>query len=242
MVAQASLIQVSKEFFCFHWLPRAGSDSLPALTPIGLYLMINITQAKRYCRDELFQIENYEEAVASSKKWHCHHRLELTLDGKEAHSLKELKRLGMYYKRPAFELIFLRIDDHTKLHHDARDHIWFGRSENRHSEEARRKISLANARRTLSAETRAKLSEARKGREMPPISEETRLKRARSAKAWWDAHPEARKQRGEAVKQRRASDPKLLVRVSQGLKRAWIRRKAKCAAEELQDGKNTFNS
>lgn len=195
--------------------------------------MIYLEQVKRYCREDPSLIENYKDAIASTERWHCHHRLELTLDGREALSIQDLKRYGMYYKRPAFELIFLKISDHTKLHHDARGHIWFGRTENRHSAEARKKIGIANTHRTLSAETRAKISKAHKGKIVAPVTEETKRKRSESIKAWWDAHPEAKKQRGESIKQN-MSNPELRNRIIQGMKKAWILRK-----EKLNE--NTYN-
>lgn len=46
-----------------------------------------------------------------------HHRLECTLDGDFAHSANELKRLGMYYNRPYYELIYLTHSEHSKLHY-----------------------------------------------------------------------------------------------------------------------------
>lgn len=72
----------------------------------------------RYCRiGEEVKIENYELAKADNfKGWDIHHRLELTLDGDFAHSKEDLIRLGMYYNRPYFELIFLRHNEHSKLH------------------------------------------------------------------------------------------------------------------------------
>lgn len=80
--------------------------------------MINIDQVKRKCKDDFSKIENYDKAVADkTKTWACHHRLEVTLDGKHnARSKKELERFGMYYKRPYFELIFLTPSEHRKLH------------------------------------------------------------------------------------------------------------------------------
>lgn len=75
------------------------------------------TQLK-YCREgELEKIENFELAkVDNFEGWDIHHRLELTLDGEFAHSYKSLKRLGMYFNRPYFELIFIRSSEHMKLH------------------------------------------------------------------------------------------------------------------------------
>lgn len=79
--------------------------------------MININMAKRYCKDDISKIENYEQAINDkTQTWHCHHRLELTLDGEFAHTREELIRLEMYYKRPYFELIFLANKEHAKIH------------------------------------------------------------------------------------------------------------------------------
>lgn len=73
---------------------------------------------ERYCRiGEFERIENYELAKADNfKGWDIHHRLELTVNGEYAHSIEELKRMDMYYNRPYFELIFLRHNEHMKLH------------------------------------------------------------------------------------------------------------------------------
>ena len=84
--------------------------------------MISEYNVRRFVKEgEMEKIENYDKAVADkSQTWHCHHRLELTLDGEFAHSMAELKRLGMYYKRPYFELIFLTKTEHRKLHGKAK--------------------------------------------------------------------------------------------------------------------------
>ena len=40
------------------------------------------TTVKYFCKDDITKIENYELAMADTEEvWHCHHRLELTLDG-----------------------------------------------------------------------------------------------------------------------------------------------------------------
>ena len=63
-------------------------------------------------------IENYDKALADEfKGWMLHHRLECTLDGEFAHSADELKRMGMYYNRPYYELIYLTHSEHSKLHY-----------------------------------------------------------------------------------------------------------------------------
>ena len=74
----------------------------------------------KYCKDYT-KIENYDKALADNfEGWVCHHRLETTLDGKEAHTPESLKRLDMYYHRPYFELIFMRRSEHIALHNHAK--------------------------------------------------------------------------------------------------------------------------
>lgn len=66
---------------------------------------------------DILKTENYDIAFTEGfKNWDVHHRLEFTINGEYAHSAAELKRLGMYYRRPYFELIFLRHEEHTSLH------------------------------------------------------------------------------------------------------------------------------
>ena len=73
------------------------------------------SETKRYCSEPLENIENYDKAVADTEHmWHCHHRLEV--QGQFRNSKKLLKRCGMYYHRPASELMFLRHDVHGRLH------------------------------------------------------------------------------------------------------------------------------
>lgn len=82
--------------------------------------MIHIKNAKQYCKDDISLIENYHKAINdTTKKWHLHHRLELTLAGEYAISKQDLIRHGMYYKRPYFELIFMPPSEHKALHNSA---------------------------------------------------------------------------------------------------------------------------
>lgn len=70
-----------------------------------------------FCEDgKIHLIENYDMAVSDENEmWECHHRLEIQDDGTELSS-RELKERGLYWKRPPNELIFLRREDHRKLH------------------------------------------------------------------------------------------------------------------------------
>ena len=103
---------------------------------------------------------------------------------------------GLYYHRPASELIFLTRDEHIKLHLKGK----------LRSEETRRKISEAKKGKSngrlgkhLSEESRRKISEKQKGRAMSEErkdkirdtltgthqSIETRMKRSESIRKWW---------------------------------------------------------
>lgn len=72
------------------------------------------------CREPISKIEGYDEMIGSNEKYVIHHRLE-THDkwgNKRDESIPSwvLKRLGLYYYRPASELIFISISEHKKLH------------------------------------------------------------------------------------------------------------------------------
>src|SRR5574344_2123108 len=76
---------------------------------------------QQYCCEDISKIENYNLAKADNFiKWDIHHRLEThTLDGIRRSvdiTHKELMKLGMYYHRPASELIFMKRKEHRSLH------------------------------------------------------------------------------------------------------------------------------
>lgn len=118
---------------------------------------------QRYCKNYQ-DIENYQKALADNfKGWEVHHRLEThTSDGERRLvdiSMEELKALGMYYNRPAAELIFL-----TRAEHNA-----FNKGKHQ-SEETKRKKSEARKGKPgtfkgkhHSEEHKKKVSEAMKG-------------------------------------------------------------------------------
>ena len=76
----------------------------------------NIRHAKKYCRDDISKIQGYEVALNSPERFLVHHVLELTLDGQFAHTPEELDRMGMYWKRPYYELQWMSVHDHRILH------------------------------------------------------------------------------------------------------------------------------
>lgn len=88
----------------------------------------------KFCCEDISLIENYKQAIADKTQvWHCHHRKE-TDDG---FSRKKLIKMGLYFNRPANELIFLTNSEHITLH---------------------------NSKRTLSEETKNKKREAQKNK------------------------------------------------------------------------------
>lgn len=130
--------------------------------------MINERQAHKFCKDDIFKIENYDKAVNDPiQTWEIHHRLELTLDGEFALSRDQLRMHDMYYHRPYYELIFLTPTEHRRLHKKGENNPLFGKH---HTEESRKKMSEAMKGENNplfgkhhSEETRRKMSEAKKG-------------------------------------------------------------------------------
>ena len=77
--------------------------------------MINEYYAKKFCCEDLSLIENYDKAIAdATQTWHCHHRGEVLPCGR--FSVSDLKKFGLYFNRPASELIFLTHSEHRSLH------------------------------------------------------------------------------------------------------------------------------
>ena len=73
-----------------------------------------------YCSEPLSHIENYEKACSDTDNlWQLHHKMEIQ-SGKLV-SRASLIQSGLYYNRPASELIFLRRDQHVSLHSGVMD-------------------------------------------------------------------------------------------------------------------------
>ena len=129
----------------------------------------------KFCSEPLDKIEHYEEALAEDfAGWCIHHRLEIQ-ESKRV-SMQELKSNGLYYGRPASELIFMRRPEHNRLHligntytkgkhhsEESRCKMSEAAKGKHHSEESRKKNSLAHIGKRHSTETRKKMSESRKG-------------------------------------------------------------------------------
>ena len=108
--------------------------------------MINTNIAKSYCREDLSLIENYDKAIADTTQvWDCHHRLEIQNEKVVLRS--DLIKRGLYYHRPAEELIFLTHSEHVALHksgkynHNYGKPAWNKGKTGIYSEETKQKIS-----------------------------------------------------------------------------------------------------
>lgn len=125
--------------------------------------MISIEGVRQKCKDDISKIENYDKAINDKDNmWELHHRLELTLDGEFAHSRAELIRMGMYWKRPAFELIFLEIKEHHRIHDEANKKAGRGTDHNRLANYVKENGTWCKGKK-LSKETREKMSKVRIG-------------------------------------------------------------------------------
>lgn len=94
-----------------------------------------------FCK-EPEKIENYEQAIADTKRiWHCHHRKETT----KMIPAKTLKELGQYFDVEPEDLIFLKPSEHAILHNTNR------------SLETRERVSKALTGRKFTKEHRNKL-------------------------------------------------------------------------------------
>ena len=110
--------------------------------------MIDEKRARKYCKEDISKIKNYDKAIAdTTQTWECHHMTETWWNC----SKKDLIANECYYNRKACELIFLTRAEHRRLHK--------GRT---FSEEARKHMSEAQKGKTFSEEHRGKISEARK--------------------------------------------------------------------------------
>lgn len=152
--------------------------------------MIELYKVKQMCREgEIEKIENYEQAMADKEHtWVCHHRLELTMDGEFANYRKDLIRMGMYWNRPYFELIFMTKSDHMRMHAHVQPV----------SEESKKKMSKRATGRVsprkgvkLSEETKEKLRQANLGKKH---TDEERAKISAANKLRWERYRQMKKE------------------------------------------------
>ena len=116
---------------------------------------------KEYCCEDITLIENYEKAKKSEKIWDCHHKAEILPCGN--FSREDLKKFGLYYNRPACELILLSKSDHSKLHsenYQKDNNPHFG---HQHSEETKAILRKKRLGMIFSKEWRANIGRSKEG-------------------------------------------------------------------------------
>lgn len=146
-------------------------------------------EVRKYCRKIYHHlIENYEEAINSEEMYICHHRKEITEDGRNAFSADELIDLGEYYHRPPEELIFLTKSAHKALHMAANNKDNGVTIEHKHE-----KAKLRSQR--WRENHREEVNQ--KSRERYANNAEYRKTRAKQHKKWISEHPDWNK---EAIK------------------------------------------
>ena len=83
--------------------------------------MISEIWPKKYCKEDISLIENYEKAITdTTQTWVCHHRDEVKVlpSGMTViRSRQDLIDNERYYNCPANELIFLTKSEHDRLHY-----------------------------------------------------------------------------------------------------------------------------
>lgn len=141
--------------------------------------MISAKTIKKYCSEYISKIENYEQAINDKTQlWDCHHRDEIRVlpSGMIAYRSKaELIENNRYYGCPANELIFLTHAEHRSMHHKSKTLF----------ADTKAKIGEAKKGKTFSPEHKAKLSESHKGKKIRPHTAEHRAKLAESARKRW---------------------------------------------------------
>lgn len=77
---------------------------------------------EKVCCEDISLIENYKQAIESEEPYDLHHRLETELNL----SSQDLRDKGLYYLRPASELIFLPRSVHRSLHASGESNPMYG--------------------------------------------------------------------------------------------------------------------
>lgn len=111
--------------------------------------MIDEKTARKYCKEDIRKIKNYDAAIADmTQTWVCHHILGEIL------TRRQLLDHDFYYNVPPCMLKFVTRAEHNLLHKKGKHH----------SEEHRKKISESKKGKHYSEESCKKMSEAAKRR------------------------------------------------------------------------------
>ena len=185
---------------------------------------MNYYGIKNFCKDPLNQIENWDKAITDdTQTWDCHHRLEIEL----GMTRQQLIDAGLYFDRPASELIMLTHTEHAALHslYDGKalkmNEAWRG---HHHTDVARRKIAEAHRGRKMSEEAKRKVSEAQRGSHWWNDGKHTIRSVECPGEGWVLGRipfsEETKRKMGEANKGRKFSE-ETIRKMSEARKRYW---------------------
>lgn len=145
----------------------------------------------RYCFEDVEKIEGFIPVDSRQFKMVIHHRLESHDESGKLRSrfltVKQLKLAGLYYNRPAAELIWMTDSEHKKLHQQdltyqenlqnmslnnvnricketTKQKLRTKATGRQHSETTKRKISEYNKGKRLSENVKQKISKTLKGK------------------------------------------------------------------------------
>ena len=85
--------------------------------------MISARHTQEFCKDDISEIENYDKAISDmSSIWHCHRKAEIDCGKTKQQLIDE----GLYFNRPARELVFLNKHEHLSFHQRGERNNFFG--------------------------------------------------------------------------------------------------------------------
>lgn len=121
--------------------------------------MISSDGLYAFCSGDIREIENFDIAITDrTQNWSCHHRLELHPDGSIRYTSNSLKELGLYYNRPASELILIPRNEHLSMHRKA---MLMDKLE---QEKNKKRLETAREKRVFDDESRQKMKESHTGK------------------------------------------------------------------------------
>lgn len=138
--------------------------------------MISEKNARKYCCEDIRNIENYDAAVKDTTQvWDIHHRGEILPCGR--YSARQLMENKLYWDRPANELIFLPHGLHYSIHLKGNQFTkdiapWNKGQTAVYSDETLSKMKASSAKTHRTEEYRLKQRVAHVGKKMPKRSKE----------------------------------------------------------------------
>ena len=173
-----------------------------------------------YCCESLDEIENYIAAKEDNfQGWDIHHRGETLPCGK--FSVDDLKKFGLYWNRPASELIWLRHDEHIAMHSAGNSHAKGNKQPNKGmhlSEETRHKISSSVRKRFADQAFKQKVIEASTA---PEVIAKRVASRKKTVSSWTLEQKQAFSQKASEANRGRKQSPEEIEKRRNSVKKFY---------------------